>query len=289
MTARRQGRSPAWVTDRFFAAYDAVLDKWPGPVESLDLPSVFGTTRVYACGRPDASPLVLLHGGGATSTIWYANVARLSRIHRVYAVDRMGDAGRSVHDGQPIERLEDLLQWLDAVLTQLGHDRVGLCGHSYGAWLALNYALHAPQRTSRLALLDPTDCFVGLSPSYRLRAVPLFVRPSPRLARAFLRWETAGRTWDPDVMELMSLAADPRATAIVLPRLPPAQRLRAMTVPTLVVLAEHSRAHNCGRVATIVHRSMSQATTMVLAGASHHTLPNFDPARLNHELTTFFL
>jgi pimeloyl-ACP methyl ester carboxylesterase len=27
-------------------------------------------------------------------------------------------------------------------------------GHSYGGWLSLAYAAHAPQRVSRLALLD---------------------------------------------------------------------------------------------------------------------------------------
>jgi pimeloyl-ACP methyl ester carboxylesterase len=47
-----------------------------------------------------------------------------------------------------------------------------LCGHSYGGWLALRYALHSPQRARRLALLDPAMCFTGTRLSYRLHAVP---------------------------------------------------------------------------------------------------------------------
>jgi hypothetical protein len=46
---------------------------------------------------------VVLSGGGATSTVWFANVAELARDHRVFAVDTMGDVGRS----QPAGRTAD--------------------------------------------------------------------------------------------------------------------------------------------------------------------------------------
>ncbi|MER6349596.1 alpha/beta fold hydrolase [Streptomyces sp. NPDC001595] len=74
----------------------------------------------------------------------------------------------------------------------LGLTRTHLCGHSYGAWLAVRYALHAPQRVDRLALVDPTQVFAGFRTSYLLRALPTLIRPSQARARAFLAWETAG-------------------------------------------------------------------------------------------------
>jgi pimeloyl-ACP methyl ester carboxylesterase len=134
------------------------MAKWPTPVRAVDVPSPFGTTRAHACGPADGRPTVLLHGGGSSSSCWYANVAALSRENRVYAVDRIRDAGRSVHDGRPIRRPHDLAEWLDAVADGLGLQDFALCGHSYGGWQALDYTLRRPQRVSRLALLDPTDC-----------------------------------------------------------------------------------------------------------------------------------
>ena len=38
------------------------------------------------------------------------------------------------------------MSWLDDVLDQLGLNAAAFCGHSYGSWLALSYALHAPAR-----------------------------------------------------------------------------------------------------------------------------------------------
>lgn len=86
----------------FRAAYDAVLARWPVPAEPIVLPSAYGTTRVNACGPAGAPALVLLPGGGATSTVWFANVAELSRDHRVYAIDPVTDPGDTGPDARPV-------------------------------------------------------------------------------------------------------------------------------------------------------------------------------------------
>jgi len=264
-------------------AYDRVLAKWPQPVGSLDVATSFGTTRVHACGPAGADPVLLLHSGGATSTVWYATVPALLPAHRVYAPDRIGDTGRSVPNGRPVRRVEDLMDWLDEVVTGLGLDRVALVGHSYGAWLALRYALHAPGRVSRLALLDPTDCFAGLSLRYRLRAIPLLLRPSPARVRSFLAWETGGVALDPDWLEVTAQGANPRP----LPRPPAVARLRELTTPTLVLLAERSRAHDIRRVQEGVRRAMPDARIVVLEGATHSTIPAYHHEQLNRELAAF--
>jgi pimeloyl-ACP methyl ester carboxylesterase len=271
----------------FFAAYDAVLDQWPVLVETDDLRSAYGTTHVNICGPTDGQPLVLLHGGGATSTVWFANVAALSQTHRVYAVDAIGGAGRSVHDGQPIRTRDDLMDWLDTVLTGLGLDSAHLAGHSYGGWMALNYALHAPQRVRRLALLDSTDCFAGMSLVYRLRAVPLFVRPTPARLRAFFRWETRGLPINPAWLDLAARGADFPQSKIVMPRRPSTESLGASTVPTLLLLAEETRSHDIRQVEANARQLMPQVTIVTLPGATHHSIPTEHPQRLNHELAEF--
>ncbi len=79
----------------YLAAYNATLSLWPIPVESFDLPTRFGTTHVNACGPAGAPPVLLLHAVAMSSTMWYPNVANLSRSYRLYALDTIGDAGKS--------------------------------------------------------------------------------------------------------------------------------------------------------------------------------------------------
>ncbi len=256
----------------FDAAYRAVLDQWPA-VEVSDLTSPYGTTRVLSCGPPDAPPLVLLPGGGATATAWFANAAALSEHHRVHAVDLPGNAGYTVVS---VADAAGLCGWLDTVLDAIG-DPVALAGHSYGGWVALTYALHAPARVRRLALLDPTMCFAGMAPGYLLHAIPVLVRPNRRTAGSLVRWETGGRRLDPAWTALHGLAAEQPSTGKLVtgPR-PPADRLPTLQVPTLVLLAGRSRTHDIAKVEAGARR-LPQVTVTVLPDATHHSLP-MDPA-----------
>ncbi|MGW6916234.1 alpha/beta fold hydrolase [Kitasatospora sp. NPDC054939] len=279
------------VDPAFLAAYDALLARWPLPVESVDAPTEHGTTRVSICGPREGTPLVLLHGGGATSASWLATAGALGATHRVHAVDLIGDPGRSVHNGRPLGRLDGLLGWLDTVLDQLGLTATDLCGHSYGGWIALQYALNRPARVERLALLDPTQCFTGFRPGYLLHALPLFLPPRSAAhgrAHAYLDWESGGTALDADWRELFALghARFPSARPVTGPR-PAAERLRGMTTPTLVVLAGRSRTHDPQHVAGLARRTLPGAATTVLPDASHHSLLFAEPERLNGLLTEF--
>jgi pimeloyl-ACP methyl ester carboxylesterase len=272
----------------FRAAYDRVLARWPVDVESVDLPSAFGSTHVHACGPQDAPGLVLLSAGGATSTVWFANIADLSRDHRVYAVDTIGDVGRSRHDGTPIRDRHDLMTWLDGVLDGLGLLGATVIGHSYGAWIGLGYALHAPHRVRALALLDPTHCFAEMTTGYLLRAAPVLVRPSARGMRRLIRWESAGAQLDADWLELVALGAGsfPRSKVVIGPR-PEPDRLAACTVPTLVLLAGRSRVHDLATVTRGAHQLMPRALVATLPDVSHHGLPSVGADQLNRQLLAF--
>ncbi|MFD9410980.1 alpha/beta fold hydrolase [Streptomyces sp. NPDC059989] len=280
-------------TRSFRAAYDAVLGQWPGPVEAADLPTPYGVTRVNSCGPADAPPLVLLPGGGATSTVWGACAAAgLARGHRVHAVDLVGDPGLSVPvPGRPIRAVGDLVGWLDAVLDALlggaGGTRqpITLIGHSYGAWIAAHYAAHhaahsAPRqapRPARLVLLDPTQVFAGLRPRYVLRALPMLVRPTPPRIRSFLDWETRGAALDQAWLRLQDETADfPTFRPVTGPRpdLADLAGLARLTeLPVHILFAERARCHDAARAARAAAAALPGARIDVLPEVSHHALP----------------
>ncbi|MFE6868223.1 alpha/beta fold hydrolase [Kitasatospora sp. NPDC057692] len=275
----------------FLAAYDEALARWPLPVEALTVPTPYGATRVNACGPRDGRPLVLLPGGGATATCWSANAAALAGAgHRVLAVDLLGDPGRSTLDRPRLGGVPELLGWLDAVLDGLEVPAADLAGHSYGGWTALRYALYAPARIRRLALLDPTGCFTGFRARYLLRALPLLLPPrTAAKARSYLDWESRGGAGpDPAWRELyaLGLAGFPAARPVTGPR-PSAAELGALTAPVLVLLAGLSRTHDARTVAALARRALPHAAVTVLPDVSHHTLLTARPDEVNRHLTAF--
>ncbi|AOR34742.1 carboxylesterase [Streptomyces fodineus] len=273
----------------FGNAYDKVLAKWPADREALTIATPLGDTRVNACGPRDAPPLLLLPGGGgATSASWYAQAAELGSVRRVYGVDLIGAPGLSVPVGDRHPRtVADLTAWLDALLDALGADSADLGGHSYGAWIALHYALHAPARIRRLFLLDPTRCFAGYKAAYLLHALPMLLRPSTRRVRAFLEWETGGAALDPDWLALQEAAAGfPAAKPVTGPR-PAPQALRALDTRVLLLVAANSRTHDHQQVMARAAELLPRVETAVLPDVSHHALPQAAPAALTRHLTDF--
>jgi pimeloyl-ACP methyl ester carboxylesterase len=268
----------------FEAAYEAVLRQWPG-VEVADLPGPYGTTRVLSSGPPDAPPLVLLPGGGATATAWFANAPALSRVARVHAVDLPGTAGGTAVS---VRDVAGLCGWLDSVLDAMAAGPIDLAGHSYGGWVALTYALHAPDRLRRLALLDPTQCFAGFRPGYLLHALPVLVRPRRRTAAALRRWETGGRPLDPAWTAVADGAAEASKTGRLVTRPKPSrQRLRGLDVPTLVLLAGSGKAQDPAKAAAGARAALPDVRVEVLPTATHHTLPLDPAAEVNRALVAF--
>ncbi|MEU8573042.1 alpha/beta fold hydrolase [Streptomyces asoensis] len=269
----------------FDLAYDGLRARWPASTEERDIATPYGRTRVHSYGPVDGPPLVLLPGGSATGLVWFADAPALGRRYRIHAVDLLGDAGRTERRGTPLKGADDLCAWLDALLDGLGLTRTHLCGHSYGAWIAVRYALHAPERVDRLALLDPTQVFAGFRPGYLVRALPSLLRPSEARARAFLAWETAGTRPDEAWQRLYALATTVPGRRIVTAGRPDAGGLRP---PVLVLLARDSRVHDAAEVAERARRALPRARVEMLTGATHHSLPLAAAERVDERLTDFF-
>ncbi|MFH8974082.1 alpha/beta fold hydrolase [Streptomyces sp. NPDC017890] len=274
---------------RFHAAYDSVLAKWPARREAMTVPTPFGVTHVNVTGPADGPPLVLLPGGGAaTSASWYAQAGELSRTHRLHAVDLIGAPGRSTPAGdRHLRTVTDLAGWLDALLDGLGIEETDLGGHSYGAWIALQYALRAPDRLRRLFLLDPTQCFAGFKAAYLLHALPALLRPTPRRVRAFLEWETGTTPLDSDWAALQEAAVGfPGRGPVTGPR-PAPDALRGLDVPVLLLLAGNSRTHDASEVAARAKTLLPRVEAAVLPDVSHHALPQAAPPGLGRRLGDF--
>jgi pimeloyl-ACP methyl ester carboxylesterase len=265
----------------FLAAYDEAMLRWPPGTDFADLTGEFGTTRVYSCGPADGPPLVLLAAYGATSAEWNPLAHDLAADHRVYAVDVPGDPGRSVADGPAIESPAQLRRWLASVLSGLGLDAAHLVGHSYGAWIALDFALGEPARVSGLTLLDPTMCFAPLLKGFIFRATPTMMRPSGERRTRLIQWEMRGVPLNEGWLALTALGTDAFGLTSTVPtKIPPAASYEALTAPTTVVLAGRGRVNHAKAVARRAAARSTLISTHILADASHYGLPMTHPQQI---------
>jgi pimeloyl-ACP methyl ester carboxylesterase len=147
---------------QYFAAYDAALQLWRFPHKSRFITTLYGRTHVISCGPEDAFPLMLLHAGQASSTMWFPNIAELSGKFHVLALDTPGEPGKSVPSRRN-DTKRDCAAWLEGVLDELGISRTHVMGLSRGGWLSLNFAMQAPNRLERIVLLSPAASFIALN------------------------------------------------------------------------------------------------------------------------------
>jgi pimeloyl-ACP methyl ester carboxylesterase len=223
----------------YLAEYDAAMKAWPVPYREVDIPTRFGTTHVIVSGPIDAAPLVLLHGYWATLTMWAANVADFSSDYRVYAIDVMGQPSKTVPT-DPIRNAQDYVAWLTETLDALHLARVSLVGMSFGGWLALKFALAAPDRLLKLVLLSPGG-FLPMVRQFSLRGMLMLFLPSRLTVNTFMRW-LGFRAGDGNVLELMYLGLKhfriPLETAQITSTALSDDELRSLHVPTLLLFGE---------------------------------------------------
>jgi pimeloyl-ACP methyl ester carboxylesterase len=135
--------------------YEEALAAIKVPVESVYVDTRFGRTHLLAAGPPEAEPLLLIPGVAGCAPLWRRQFPALSRHFRVYAADIPGQPGRS--DPNPPSFLnDDYSDWLRDVLDGLGQRRAHVAGVSVGAWVAMRFAIAAPERVLKVVMLGPT-------------------------------------------------------------------------------------------------------------------------------------
>ena len=275
--------------DRFVAAYDRGLAAWPTPPAERDVATRFGATHVVSSGAGSGTPIVLLHGMAVSSASWFASISAFAADRRVFAIDTISDAGRSVQTAR-VRDGADMAAWLDDVLGALDLERVHVVGLSYGGWLALNQGIRSPARLASITAVDPAGAIGGAQGRFLLEIVPdsflAAVAKSDKALHRLLRRLNNGTTptqplLDLSVAGLRSFVAKPP-----FPKRMSDDELRAIRVPTLVLFCECSPVNHANRAADRARELIADAAAEVVSGAGH-MLPVQEPTRFTDRVLEF--
>lgn len=267
--------------ERYFAAYEAMLARWPGPVDPIDVETRFGPTHINACGPADAPPLLLLPGAAFSSTMWFPNIASLKDHFRIYALDIIGDMGKSVLIG-PKPPLSGYEAWLSDVLDGLGLQGSFLAGLSVGGYIAARLAIYAPERVRRLVLMSPAG-FVPFRKRFWL-ALAGFLLPLPLPQR--LKWILGGDSGHTvDVFRQAATRTDFRYQMLV-PKKFTAEELVCIKAPTLLLMGDLDGVFSPQAVFARVQGWVKSIRCEQVRDAGH-ALSLDRPGRVNRALVEF--
>ena len=112
-----------------------------------------GAAGLHAVSLGEGPPVLLIHGFPQHSRMWQPVMTSLAEAgYLAIAIDQRGMGGSDIPQSgyTKAELAADGLAWLDA----LGLERVAVAGYDHGGGTALAMAYLAPERISRLAVLE---------------------------------------------------------------------------------------------------------------------------------------
>ncbi len=152
-------RAPDWPVESLVA-------RWaPPPSDFIDVKGQLVHLRDVG-PRGDPEPLVLIHGTAASLHTWEGWVKSLSARHRVISFDLPG-FGLTGPSASGDYRGDTDARFVLDLMDQLKVQRFAIAGNSLGGEVAWRTALMAPERVTRLILVD------AAGPDFKSESVPI--------------------------------------------------------------------------------------------------------------------
>ena len=211
-------------------------------------------------------PLVLLHGNGEDHTYFAAQIAPLSQIRRVIAVDTRGH-GAAPRGSAPFT-LSQFADDLCVLMDAKGIRQADMLGFSDGGNIALLFALRHPGRVRRLVLSG-----ANLYP--RGMVLPAYLAIWATYLMEALTAGLPGHTGRKrDLYRLMAKEPIIRPAA-----------LGALDVPTLVIAGTHDLIRTAHT--RLIARSLPHAKLVLIDGG--HAIAQEQPEAFNQAVCSFLM
>lgn len=246
--------------------YDTMLARWPVDHELLEIPTRHGRTFIIAAGSNSAEPLILLHGAGSNSLMWIDDFEQYSRHYRVYAIDLIGEAGKSAVT-RPAWQGPAYEDWLADIYEGLQITRATIIGISQGGWTALKFATARPEHINRLVLICPG----GIIPdrmSFILYALTLRVMGAWGIRR-LVKLLFGDQPVPEPVLATMTVTIKHFRHRLGIPPLYTDEELAALTMPTHFIGGTKDMLRDSRKIAERLRRLVPHLKVDLIAGAGH--------------------
>lgn len=235
-----------------------------------------GLFTALAAGRPDAVPVVLLHGIGGGARLWGGQLRALAARYRAIAWNMPGYGG-SASLSDP--RIDDFARALGRFLSGLELDRPVLVGHSIGGMIVQSFLAQGLAPVRGAVLAQTSAAFGGRDPVWAQEFVASRLGPLEHGATmALLAAESvAGMVGDDPDPEGVALAREVigttpidayRASTVAMLGFDERAALGRIGVPTLLVSGSRDTNAPAGTMSKMAEK-VSGAEYVCVEGSGH--------------------
>lgn len=150
--------------NEIFKLYDSQLKKLNIKYNNLHIDTSFGKTHLIETGNLEGKPLLVFHGGNATTAYNLLFCDFLLEDFHIYAVDTIGHPGKSAEISLSSKN-QDYGKWASEVIEKIGYSKIACFGGSFGAGILVKTMCVSPQLVERSALLVPAA--IANAPIYK--------------------------------------------------------------------------------------------------------------------------
>ncbi|MCI7300882.1 MAG: alpha/beta hydrolase [Clostridiales Family XIII bacterium] len=252
--------------------YDAQLQELNRSYKDLYVETSFGKTHLIETGDFSAKPLLLFHGGNATTAYNLKYCQFLLDNFHIYAVDTIGHPGKSEETCLSPAN-QDYGRWASQVITQLGFEKIACFGGSFGAGVLVKTMCVSPEKVERSALVVPSA--IKNAPAYKSMSM---------LLPMILYWITHKEEWfikcllpmavtreniSDDILATARCSIDNAKIKTGMPKDESEEHLKRFKNPVLIMAAEKNCLFPGNQVIRQAKKVWKQCQTYLLAGRGH--------------------
>lgn len=258
--------------DEILALYDEQLKRLETAYKDLWVSTSFGKTHLIETGNAEGEPLLVFHGGNATTAYNLLACDFLMKDFHIYAVDSIGHPGKSAEVSLSPNNY-DYGKWAGEVIEGLGYENICCFGGSFGAGILAKTMCAVPGKVKRAVLYVPS----GIKNAPAINSISMmfpmimyWITHQDRwMKKCMLPMAVTEENITEDIYETAKLSIDYVKVKTGMPSNVREKDMRKCDAPTLVMAAEKDCLFPAKGVLPRAERIIKNVKTYLLEGRGH--------------------
>ncbi len=254
------------------ALYDEQLKRLQNWYSDKWIETSFGMTHLIETGNPSGIPLLVFHGGNATTAYNLLACDFLMADFHIYAVDTIGHPGKSAQVCLSA-RNYDYGKWAGEVITGLGYESIRCFGGSFGAGIICKTMCIVPKAVECAVLYVPS----GIKNAPAIKSINMMfpmimywmTHKDKWLRKCMLPMAVTDENITQDIYETAKLSITHSKVKTGMPSNVNKALMSQCKAKTLVMAAEKDCLFPAKRVLPRAQKIIKNVTTYLLQGRGH--------------------